>query len=189
MQINDDQPVIDCSFTLEQALQGSDAPDEIINQLDIVDVEYFSFDGKLHKGQLVVHKKLVNDIRKIFQLIKNEKFPVSKVIPIVKYKWSDNESMLDNNTSAFNYRLVAGTNRMSNHSYGKAIDINPFLNPHIKNDIYSPKGSEYNTEKPGTIGSNHFLVTEFKKLGWEWGGDWTSLKDYQHFEKKFTDKK
>ncbi len=184
MQTEDIKPIVDCNYSLEESLSGIIFPDEIKTQLEIVDVEYYSFDNRLHKGQIVVHKKLVTDLKKIFELIKKEKFPVEKVIPIVKYNWSDNESMMDNNTSAFNYRVVAGTTRMSNHSYGQAIDINPKQNPHIKNEIYSPKGSRYVPDEPGTIYKEHFIVTEFKKLGWDWGGDWTSLKDYQHFEKK-----
>lgn len=184
MQIEKNEPIVDCDYTIEEALHGIVIPGEIKSQLVIISVEYYSFDDKLHKGQIVIHKKLASDIQKIFEVIKKEKFPVEKVIPIVKYNWSDNESMNDNNTSAFNYRLVAGTKRMSNHSYGQAIDINPMQNPHIKNGIYSPKGSEYKKDVPGTIYDDHIIVTEFKKLGWDWGGDWYSLKDYQHFEKK-----
>jgi hypothetical protein len=189
MQQQIEEVIIDSSYSLNEALEGIEVPESIRVELALVDVEYFSFDKKLHRGQIVIHKKLVDDIQKIFMLIKENKFPVEKVIPIVKYNWSDNESMLDNNTSAFNYRLVAGTNRVSNHSYGQAIDINPFQNPHIKNGIYSPKGSKYSVKTSGTIYDNHFIVNEFKKLGWDWGGDWTSPKDYQHFEKKVYGKK
>lgn len=176
--------IVDCNYSLSEALYGLEIPESIKSELELVDVEYYSFDNKLHKGQIVIHKKLFHDIKTIFGIIKEKEFPVAKVIPIVKYGWSDVESMKDNNSSAFNYRLVAGTKRISNHSYGQAIDINPYLNPHIKNGIYSPKGSGYSPKIPGTIYTSHFLVKEFKLLGWDWGGDWTSLKDYQHFEKK-----
>jgi hypothetical protein len=184
MQQNKTEIIVDCNYTLTEALDGIEIPEKIRVELELVNVEYFSSDNILHRGQLVIHKKLAGEIKKIFSIIKEKKFPVSKVIPIVKYNWSDDNSMKDNNTSAFNYRLVAGTNRISNHSYGQAIDINPFQNPHIKNGVFSPKGSNYSIQTPGTIYSEHFLVEEFKKLGWEWGGDWTSIKDYQHFEKK-----
>jgi hypothetical protein len=92
--------------------------------------------------------------------------------------------MADNNTSAFNYRKVAGKNSLSNHSFGIAIDINPFQNPAIYSDgNISPKGASYDTKKAGTIDEKSFITIEFKKLGWTWGGDWNSLKDYQHFQK------
>lgn len=176
--------LIDADYTLDEALEGIDIPGWIRNELTLVNVEYYSFDDKLHRGQIVIHKELAKDIEEVFELIKEKRFPVAKVIPIVKYNWSDEKSMLDNNTSAFNYRVVKGTNRLSNHAYGRAIDINPFQNPYIRNNYISPKGSSYNPNKPGTITKDSFLVKEFKKRGWTWGGDWKTLKDYQHFEKK-----
>ncbi|MGB9702641.1 MAG: M15 family metallopeptidase [Candidatus Kapaibacteriota bacterium] len=176
--------IIDCNYKFNEAIQGTTAPKEIIDNLILLDVEYYSFDNKLHRGQLVIHKNLKDDIQYIFNLIKNKKFPIEKVIPIVKYNWSDDASMADNNTSAFNYRKVAGKNSLSNHSFGIAIDINPFQNPAIYSDgTISPKGASYNTKKAGTIDEKSFITIEFKKLGWTWGGDWNSLKDYQHFQK------
>ncbi len=176
--------LIDADYTLDEALAGIEIPGWIRNELTLVNVEYYSFDDKLHRGQIVIHKVLAKDIEAIFELIKEKQFPIAKVIPIVKYNWSDEKSMLDNNTSAFNYRVVKGTNRLSNHAYGRAIDINPFQNFCIKNKYVSPKSSSYNPNKPGTITEDSFLVKEFKKRGWTWGGDWKTLKDYQHFEKK-----
>lgn len=176
--------IIDSQYSFADAVAGKEFPLAIRRNLVITEVEYFSFDGKRHRGQLLIHKDLEKDIREIFSVILERKFPIGKVIPIVRYGWSDEKSMLDNNTSAFNYRNVAGTNRLSNHAYGTAIDINPYLNPYIKGKYISPKGSEYNPEIPGTITADSFLVKEFKKRGWTWGGDWKSLKDYQHFEKK-----
>jgi hypothetical protein len=92
--------------------------------------------------------------------------------------------MEENNTSGFNYRKVANKDKLSNHSFGFAIDFNPFQNPAVYSDgTSSPKGSKYDKSKKGTISSETFIAQEFKKLGWTWGGDWVSMKDYQHFEK------
>lgn len=173
----------DCNYKLEEAFNGSLATNEIKNNLTLVDVYYYSFDEKIHKGQIVIHRLLAKDIIEIFDLILLNKFPIAKVIPIVSYNWSDDLSMNDNNTSCFNYRLVAGTNKISNHAYGLAIDINPKLNPYIKGSSISPEGAKYDSKIPGTILPDSFLVKEFKKRGWTWGGDWTTRKDYQHFEK------
>lgn len=171
-------------MTFEQAVAGTKAPDSIIQQLKLIDVDYYSFDGKLHRGQLVIHKKLEKDIIEIFEQLKIHKFPISKVIPIVKYNWSDNASMEDNNTSAFNYRNVAGKNKLSKHSFGIAIDINPYQNPVIYEDgRISPKGATYNPNAPGTITKNSIIYKEFASRGWIWGGDWKTLKDNHHFEK------
>lgn len=178
--------IVDSNMTLEEALQGTNAPQNIIDDLVLINVQYYGFDGKLHQGQLVMHKTLEKDIVEIFEMIKEKKFPIKKCVPIVKYNWSDNASMEDNNTSGFNYRFIAGTKRLSNHSYGRAIDINPFQNPAVYGDgSISPKGAKYDKDALGTLTNNHFIVKEFKKRGWNWGGDWKSLKDYQHFDKRF----
>jgi len=175
--------IIDCNYTFEEAISNLDFPDVTKYDLKLVTVLYYSFDDKIHQGQLVIHKNLVKDVIKIFSLIKEKKFKISKVVPIVFYNWSDEKSMLGNNTSAFNYRFIAGTKRLSNHATGRAIDINPFLNPQVFKDRTYPSTAKYNPKKEGTITADLFLVKEFKKIGWAWGGEWESSKDYQHFEK------
>ncbi len=176
--------VIDSDIDFEQAVSGKNIPQSIMENLRLVDVYYFGFDEKLHKGQLVVHKEVVLDIIEIFEFIRETRFPIGKVIPISKYDWSDEKSMVDNNSSAFNYRYISGTRVISNHASGLAIDINPGLNPYIKNGSSLPANCVYDTTKAGTILVDSDLVKEFKKKGWQWGGEWISLKDYQHFEKK-----
>ena len=175
--------IIDSDYNLDEALKGITIPPEIKRNLVLINVQYYSFDNKLHQGQLVVHKLVSEDLIGIFRIIKDKKFPVEKVIPIVHYNWDDEKSMEDNNTSAFNYRFIAGTKKLSNHSYGTAIDINPLYNPYIRKDLHQPVGSVYNPKKKGTLTENSFLVKAFKSSGWQWGGDWKDRKDYQHFEK------
>ncbi len=178
-----DKIIIDCNYTFDEAVSNLDFPDNIRKKIRIIAVQYFSFDNRLHQGQIIIHKDLVEDIKNIFKLIEEKHFKIEKVLPIVYYGWSDEKSMLDNNTSAFNYRYVAGTKRLSNHANGRAIDINPFLNPQVfKNKVY-PSTAKYSPEIEGTITAKSFLTKEFKKMGWSWGGDWESSKDYQHFEK------
>lgn len=176
--------VVDSDMTFAEAIAGTDAPRDLIDRLCLLSVEYYSFDDKLHRGQLVVNKAVKEDLDEIFQIIKETKFPVAKVIPIVEYNWSDNASMADNNTSAYCFRYIAGTKRFSNHAYGLAIDINPYYNPAVySNGRISPKGAKYDKSQPGTLYAGHPLVKEFKKRGWRWGGEFNSLKDYQHFDK------
>jgi len=176
--------VIDSDVAFEEAVAGISIPQSILENLRLVDVYYYGFDEKIHKGQLVVHKDVVLDVIEIFELIRESRFPIGKVVPISKYGWSDEKSMRDNNTSSFNYRFISGSRVISNHAAGLAIDINPALNPYIKNGNSLPENCIYDTTKVGTISASSELVKEFKQRGWEWGGDWKSLKDYQHFEKK-----
>lgn len=176
--------IIDSNYTLEEALSGMEIPADIRRSLVLVDVNYYSFDGRLHRGQVVIHKALAEDIRKVFRVIEEERFPVGKVVPIVRYGWSDELSMKDNNTSAFNYRRVKGTRVLSYHARGRAIDINPMQNPFCKRGVCSPEGAEYRKDRPGTILISSRITAEFIRLGWKWGGRWRSSKDYQHFEKR-----
>jgi len=183
-QKSDSESVIDSNIDFNDAIAGLSIPERTLENLRLVDVYYYGFDEKLHKGQLVVHKDVVLDVIEIFEFIRESRFPVEKVIPISKYDWSDEKSMRDNNTSAFNYRFISGSRVISNHAAGLAIDTNPRQNPYIKNGSSLPSDCIYDTTKAGTISASSQLVKEFKQRGWQWGGDWKSLKDYQHFEKK-----
>lgn len=182
-------PIVDSKMTFEEAIRKG-CPPEIEKNLRLVEVLYYSFDAKIHRGQLVVDRRLVRDVRKVFKVALEEKFPITSVIPISDErffkdgKWNDDDqSMLANNTSAFNYRVVTGGTTLSSHSYGFAIDINPVQNPYIKNGKTLPAGAVYDVNKPGTLSPDCPIVKTFLRLGWEWGGNWKTLKDYQHFEK------
>lgn len=141
-------------------------------------------------GTIVVNNDLVEDLREIFlELYSEPLFGISMVAPIHYFQWDDDQSMRSNNTSGFNYRYINGTRRLSNHSKGRAIDINPRVNPWVNNAgtrMYPANGS-VDPDEPGSLvpgSSAHHLVEAFTSRGWEWGGDWNSFKDYQHFEKK-----
>ena len=184
-----DNPIIDSNVTLSAALKKY-APPKFKERQRVVDVFYYSFDGLVHKGQMIIDQRLANDIRQVFQVILENKFPVKSVIPISHdrfYKdgeWnSDGQSMIANNTSGFNYRKVTGGKSLSMHAYGFALDINPQQNPYIKGTVVLPEGAVYNPAAPGTLTGTCAVVKTFKRLGWTWGGEWKSLKDYQHFEK------
>jgi hypothetical protein len=160
-------------------------PREIFERLVLVPVRFWSFDGREDEGNIVINHDLASDVKELFDSMFREKFPLASVVPISdpRFAWDDERSMQANNTSAFNYRAIAGTTKISHHARGRAIDINPLLNPFIKGDIVQPKGAVYDLLRPGTIAADSFIVLFLKERGWTWGGDWTSLKDYQHFEK------
>jgi hypothetical protein len=175
------QPIIDSAMSFEEAIAGTGAPDEVRRALSLIAVRYLSFDGALHEGQIVVHESLAADIRIAFGELRARSFPIAKAIPIVHYDWDDEASMQDNNSSAFNYRPIAGTDRLSNHALGRALDINTFLNPYVRGEIVAPKGATYDPAHPGAVTPE--IAAIFKSRGWRWGGDWTDRKDWQHFEK------
>lgn len=176
--------MIDSALTLEEALEGKSIPDDIRATLRITDVRYRSFDGLIHAGQLVVHESVVEEVEEIFEELLALSFPIQQVRPVSVYGWDDETSMAANNSSAFNYRTIAGTDRLSNHSYGLAIDINPFLNPYEQFDgKIVPAGSSYDPSKPGTVTAGSAAVNAFTSRGWRWLGERAQNKDLQHFDK------
>jgi len=176
--------IIDSSMSFAEAIEGTTAPEEIILDLSLVEVLYYSFDGMKHQGQILVNSELEDDVYDIFNYIERILFPVQKVVPVVAYQWSDNISMADNNSSSFNFRVIEGTAKLSMHSLGKAVDINPVQNPVIyPNGLIAPEGAQYNPQNRGTFTADHPVVQEFLKRGWHWGGNFDQPKDYHHFEK------
>jgi hypothetical protein len=174
---------------LEAAISGTEAPKEITDQLALVPVDFFTFDAAHATGQLVVASELAGEVQEIFGRIRDGRFPIRSIIPIEFFGWDDHASISAGNTSAYNYRLAAGEDVLSVHSWGRAIDINPDLNPYE----YSPEideaarylYSQRNTESPGTIAEGDVVTRAFYRYGWFWGGRWPS-PDYQHFEKSAT---
>lgn len=172
----------------------SPAPQSVLDALEALCVEYVGFDGRRHAGQIAIHRDTAPDVRRFFDAALEMEFPIEKVIPISieKYAWNDEVSCDDNNSSGYNYRLIAGTDRLSKHAAGRAFDINPVQNIFVKYDAdlneiaRYPKGAVYDEQAPGTLTNGHPLVQLMTSLGWTWGGDWTPAGgrvDYQHFEK------
>ena len=176
--------IVDSAMDFSGVIAGTAAPREVIEALCLISVRYVGFDGRLHEGQLVVHRELAADLEEIFALMETLKFPVTGAVPIVRYGWSDEASMAADNASAFNYRTIAGTDRLSCHATGRAVDINPRRNPVIYPDgRISPRGAVYRPGSPGTFTDGHPVVCAFRERGWRWGGHFKHMKDYHHFEK------
>ncbi|MBU2027446.1 MAG: M15 family metallopeptidase [Proteobacteria bacterium] len=176
--------IVDSDMDFSGAIAGTAAPREVLETLCLIDVHYAGFDGRRHRGQLVIHRDLAADVGEIFALMESLKFPVASAVPIVRYGWSDEASMAANNTSAFNYRVVAGTDRLSRHATGRAVDINPRLNPAIYADgRIAPAEGLYRPGIPGTLTGGDSVVSAFLERGWRWGGHFNHVRDYHHFEK------
>ncbi|WP_027184294.1 M15 family metallopeptidase [Desulfovibrio inopinatus] len=159
-----------------------------LDDLRWVQVGYVDFAGKVQHGSLVVHKSVASDVADIFGELYAARFPIEKMQLIEVYGADDDQSMADNNTSAFNCRKVAGTRVFSQHAFGRAIDINPVQNPFIKKGVVSPSEGAAYTDRSryvsGMVLKNGMVWKAFVHRQWKWGGSWRSVKDYQHFEKK-----
>lgn len=168
-------------MTLDRAITCPGAPAAVTRTVTAVAVPYIDMNGTRKMGVLVVHRGLAREVEKIFAEIADSGFRIERIEPVAVYNWSDDRSMAANNTSAYNYRLVEGTHHLSRHARGCAIDINPGLNPWIRNGrSYPPR--PYRPGTPGTITRSSAIVRIFARYGWRWGGTFRRNPDFQHFE-------
>jgi D-alanyl-D-alanine carboxypeptidase len=156
------------------------------NRLRLLRVRHWGFDGTVHRGRLVVHRDSVQAMLGVMHRLYALHFPIRRMRLVDAYGADDHRSMDADNTSAFNCRVVAGTDRWSEHAYGRAIDLNPVENPYTDDDGYvsPPAGAPFadrSQRAPGLIHRKGPVVAAFARAGWEWGGDWAWPKDYQHF--------
>lgn len=162
------------------------------DDLRYIRLKYYDFGGNEHDdGELIVNVKLAAEVTRIFYKLYEKKYEFTSINLVDDYgePGDDNISMAANNTSAFNYRHITGSKKLSLHSYGAAIDINPKMNPYIKKDgsISPANGAEYADRSlhiKGMIYHDDLAFKLFKAEGWSWGGDSKTEKDYQHFSKK-----
>jgi D-alanyl-D-alanine carboxypeptidase len=146
---------------------------------------YRGFDGHAHAGRLVVHRDVARSVVGAFRDLYIAGFPVRRMVPVDVYGGSDFRSIEADNTSAFNCRYVDGTTRWSEHAYGRALDINPIENPYVSggktSHVASRRYVDRSRHRPGMAFEGGALVRAFNRIGWGWGGRWSSPKDYQHF--------
>lgn len=178
--------IIDASYSFEEAIAGTTAPPEVIHQLELFDVVYLSTDGKIHRGQILSNREIAADLQQLFTFMHSKGFVIEKVVPIVKYHWSDSLSMDDNNSYSFCYRNIS----YSKHATGMAIDINPRFNPLRWKKVTRPnrpEGAILDTTVNGTLYPGHPVVEEFRKNGFRWGHTFSRYYDDHHFEKRQAD--
>lgn len=156
-----------------------------VEALRAIDATHFGNDGAVHTGRLIVAEGLAQGMVDILRDLYAVRFPIERMEPVDVYGGDDNRSIKANNTSAFNCREVTGGGGWSQHAYGRAIDVNPFVNPYVKGStVLPPEAAPYTDRSrndPGMIHAGDAVVDAFAARGWKWGGYWSSLKDYQHF--------
>jgi D-alanyl-D-alanine carboxypeptidase len=157
-----------------------------LNRLRLLTLSHWGYDGEVHTGRLVVRDGQAPEVLEVMRKLFNERFPIKRMQRVDAFGGSDAQSMKANNTSAFNCRYVAGTTTWSQHAFGRAIDINPVQNPYVKTsgDVVPKRGEPWadrTKDHPGMIRGGGVVVDAFANIGWEWGGFWSSSKDYMHF--------
>ncbi len=118
-----------------------------------------------------VNKKIlvnkINGVDKKLQAVSDE---LDKLLYLKK----DFKKYLENPAGTFNWRNIAGTNRLSTHSFGITIDI------HVKYSNYW----EWEKSNNSIIYKNQIpyeIIDIFEKHGFIWGGKWYHY-DTMHFE-------
>jgi len=156
-----------------------------LRDLRLLTLSHWDFDGRPRTGRLIVHREVSRDLVQVFRELYAARFPLRRMWLVDAFGGSDFRSIEADNTSAFNCRYVEGTTRWSNHAYGTAIDVNPIENPYVSGGRTSHRASvpylDRSRRRPGMANEGGALVRAFDRIGWGWGGRWTSVKDYQHF--------
>jgi hypothetical protein len=157
-----------------------------LRDLRLVRLTHLDFSGDRTRGKLVVHRWFAGDFVRVFRKLFDVGFRIRKMHLVDRYGADDMRSMKADNTSAFNCRYRNGVCcTWSMHAYGKAIDINPVENPYVGSwGVSPPNGAAYVDRTPirkGMIRHGDAVWKAFRRIGWEWGGDWNGPIDYQHF--------
>jgi hypothetical protein len=161
------------------------------NDLRHIRTLHWDYDNRIHIGEMICNKMIADRIVEIFRQLYEAKYPIQRMVLPDVYNADDESQMRANNTSCFCYRVVPGSKKLSKHARGLAVDINTLYNPYIRrlrngNRYIQPSNAALYCNRtksfPYKIDHNDLAYKLFKEKGFVWGGDWRSVKDYQHFE-------
>jgi len=148
---------------------------------------FWGFDDQRHTGELLVHEDVAQDLVSVFEQLYAARFPMEQLDIATREELDAPPTGDGNSTTAFACRPTTGGTEFSQHAYGLAVDVNTFQNPYVDGDLVLPElASAYvdrSEQRPGMIGADGPVVQAFESIGWEWGGSWRTLKDYQHFSR------
>jgi len=158
-----------------------------LSDLRRVTLTYVGFDGRPHRGALVVNRSVAASVVRAFGELYAARFPIRRMAPVETYRGDDFRSIEADNTSAFNCRPATGSSSWSEHAYGRAIDLDPLENPYVSGGRTSHTASRPYLDRarvarrPGVITEGGVVTRAFARIGWGWGGRWSGTRDYQHF--------
>lgn len=186
--------------SVRMTMKGYSMPDNATisyDDLSYLTIPHYDYNYNIVEGHMIVNKELAEEVLNIFADLFDIKYPIERMELIDKYGADDYVSIDNNNTSAFNYReSTDGSGRLSKHALGRAIDINPQINPYVNSngtgahqnarEYWSRDAASWTSDiaKASYIGVDTDIYRIFvDKYGWEWGGSWSTYRDYQHFQK------
>ena len=155
-----------------------------LSDLSYLRMTYRGFDGRDHLGEMVVATVVAPQVITVFHRLYQAHWPIRRMTLVDDFRGSDDASMAADNTSGFNCRPSTGGAEFSQHSYGRAIDLDPLENPYVGGgQVLPPAGTSFvdRPDSPGVIHDGDAPTEAFGSIGWSWGGDWSSPQDFQHF--------
>ncbi|MDH3729810.1 MAG: M15 family metallopeptidase [Acidimicrobiia bacterium] len=156
-------------------------------QLSYVTVTHWGFDERYHTGEIIVNAEVAEEIVAVFGQLHAAQFPIEQMRVIRKEEIDAHPTGDWNDTTSFVCRPAVGSGNWSQHALGLAIDINPFHNPYLKGDLVLPElASAYldrADQRQGMVEAGDAVYRAFTDIGWGWGGQWNSLKDWMHFSR------
>lgn len=156
-----------------------------LTDLRYLTVSFRGFDGHAHTGELIVNRRAADGVVRVFRRLFAEGFPIERMKVTTAAEQAATPTGDGNNTSSFVCRGTVTSKNWSEHAYGLAVDVNPFHNPYVKGALVLPELAEAYQDRdrslPGMVTADGPVVAAFRSIGWYWGGDWRSSKDYMHF--------
>ncbi len=153
--------------------------------LSYLTMTHYGFDGEFHTGEMIVNAAVDDDVVAVFRRLHEARFPIEQMRVIDEFELDLPPTGDWNDTTSFVCRPTVNSERWSQHAYGLAIDVNPFHNPYLKDGLVIPElASAYldrDDTRPGMVFRDDLVVEAFSDIGWTWGGDWSTLKDWMHF--------
>ncbi|HJQ77817.1 MAG TPA: M15 family metallopeptidase [Acidimicrobiia bacterium] len=156
-----------------------------VDQLRYLTMVHWGFDGKTHTGEMIVNADFAEEMTQVFARLFEAGYPIEQM-RVIRLEEIDADPTGDgNDTTSFVCRPAVGSGSWSYHAYGLAIDVNPFHNPYLKDDLVLPElataYTDRETVRAGMILGGDVVTEAFADIGWSWGGDWNTLKDWMHF--------
>lgn len=153
--------------------------------LRLLRLTFRGFDGLPHAGRMVVHRRVARDVVGVFRTLYEADYPIEQMA-LARLEDLDAPPTGDGNvTGAYACRATRGTTTWSAHAYGLAVDVNPFTNPYVDDDLVLPELASAYTRRdwrrPGMIRRGDVVTRAFADIGWTWGGDFRSVTDPMHF--------
>jgi hypothetical protein len=148
-------------------------------------MSFTGYDGHVHTGEMIVGARVADAVTRVFGHLFTARFPIEEMRVVARPELTAPPTGDGNNTTAFVCRAAVGQTRWSAHAYGLAIDLNPFCNPYVRGDLVLPElASSYLDRanvRPGMVEPGDVAVRAFTAIGWQWGGEWSTPRDIQHF--------